>query len=301
MTTGTESRSRTIITASLLVLWLILIAFGIVSHFEPEWLKDLARTGTKVESQTQMDQGSVYLRSGEYPQAIASFQKALEIQPDNIEAKLNQAIAYARYGQLDLGIRVLEGALGTHTTQKGTIHYKLAGLFEQQEKWDESIRHYEEALDLGVNPAFVYQKLGTVFVGRQEYGKAREAYENSLVWLADVTLPHRNMLQTSLALYEDDAENLRIIEELVAADVDEEDLTRYDLEIIRRVGRGSTAVARVHSLLGFVCANLEDYEAAIEHFETSLAIRPGDREAEKNLETLRKFVDYEGTGDHPPQ
>ncbi|MCK4548491.1 MAG: tetratricopeptide repeat protein [Candidatus Eisenbacteria sp.] len=284
-----QTRFHMAITVSLAAIWLVLIAFGVISRSSPGWLKDLARVGTKIESQVFVDQGDIHMRARKYQSAVASYQRALEIKPDYVEPRLNQAIAYARSGQLDLGVRTLREALETGVTQAEKVYYNLADLLVKQEKWDEAIQCYREALNLGINPGIAYHKMGTVYLGRNEHQKAREALENSLAAVRDATLPYLDMLQSSLSVYEDDPVNLRVVEEQIAAGIREEDLALYDMEIIRRTNETSPRIARLHNLLGFACASLEDYDAAIAHFERSLEIRPGDAKTQKNLEALRGY------------
>lgn len=283
------SSSRKAVIVILMFAWVILVCFGIVSQFDPQWLRDLARVGAKVEAQVSFDAGDTSLRNGDYRTAIGHYQQALEIQPDNIEAHLNQAIAYARSGALARGESVLLSALELDPPDKGKFHYNLADMYMQQERWDDALMHYQEALLLNVNPAFVYQKLGNVYVRQKDYPRAREAFENCLAARADLSLYYREMLYDNVVTFTDDPLHLGIIEEQLARTITEDELGRYDLSSLRRVNQETPRVSRVYNLLGFVCSNLSDFEAAIGHFERALEIDPANSEARKNLRAILKY------------
>ena len=97
------------------------------------------------------------------------------------------------------------------------------------------------------------------------------------------------MLRSSLAIFEDDTISLPIIKELVARDIRAEDLTPYDLEIIRQIQQKSPEIARTHNLLGVTCMRLGDVDRAIGHLQKSLQILPGNRDAKKDLEAAHQL------------
>lgn len=280
----TPSRDHLPFTWSLVVLWSILVSFGAISVVNPKWLQDLSRSGAKVESRWYRDYGDNYLRDGKYRLAIAQYQRALEIKPDNVAAIINQAIAYSRAGYGDRAEKILKDALKIETYQKGVIYYNLAEMLEKQGKEDEAIHYYRQAIDFELEPDFIYRKLGTLYLGAEQYEEAQEAFQMALASQVDLASSYQNMLRNSIAVFEDDTTNLRIIKEQLAQNIRTEDLTDYDPEVIRLMEQRDPRIAKIHNLLGFTCARLGDIDGAIEHFEQSLQIWPGNRDAKKNLQ-----------------
>jgi len=288
---------RKAVIVALLIVWTVLVAFGIVSQFDPQWLRDLARVGARVEAQVSFDAGDLSLRNGDYRSAIGHYRQALEIEPDYVEAYLNQAIAYARSGALPQGERVLREALDLDPPEKGKIHYNLADMCVQQEKWEEALVHYRQALRLNVNPAFVHQKIGNLHVQRKDFARAREAFEDCLAARADLSLYYRDMLHDNVVVFADNPSHLEIIEAQLGRELTEAELGRYDLASLRRVNLETPNVSRVHNLLGYVCSNLSDHDAAYGHFKRALEIDPLNGEARKNLRALHEYRESLGGED----
>jgi tetratricopeptide (TPR) repeat protein len=221
--------------------------------------------------------------------AIAQYQRALEIKPQFVGARVNLAITYSRVGDDAGAERILKDALRAETTQKGVIYYNLGDLLEKQGRRGEAIQYYRSAFGHEFPPGVIYRRLGTLYLAAEQYEEAREAFEMALANQEDPTSPYKNMLRSSLAIFEDDTINLPIIKEQLARDIRAEDLTPYDLEIIHQMQQKSPEIAKTHDLLGLAYVRLGDADRAIEHFEKSLQILPGNRDVTKNLQLAREF------------
>jgi len=287
------SRERTIITLILFALWLILFSFGAISILNPKWLQDLSRPGIKAESQSCKDYGDNFLRSDNYSTAIANYRRALEIRPDFVGARVNMAIAYSRSGDNARAEEILKDALRLESGRKGVVYYNLGELYEKQKKKDEAIRCYQRALDFEVQQDVIYRKLGTLYLAAEQYDQAREAFEMALASQLDAAFSYRNMLQSSLQLFEEDTATLPIIKAQLARNIRVEELAVYDLTTIRSIQQRDPEVAKTHNFLGFIYARLGDNVKAIEHFQRSLEIWPGNTDAKKNLQVLHKLKDQQ--------
>lgn len=282
------SGRRTVLTWCLLVIWLILISFGVISILNPGWLQELSRLGVESESRDYKNFGDNLLTEGNYRLALAQYQRALEINPDYADAMVNMAIAYGRAGDKARAIRLLERALQLKDSDNGVIYYTLAEISEKQNKIDESIRYCQKALDSDADDYMIYRKLGTLYFAAKEYEKARGFFEISLAKQTDLCLPYKKMLKVSLSDYEDDSTHLPIIERELARDINPEVLAAYDLEIIHRIQQSDPEIAKTHNHLGVINAMRGNMTQATEHFQKSLRIWPGNRDALKNLKILRE-------------
>ena len=73
----------------------------------------------------------VYYAKKDFPGAIRNYQKAVLIDPDNLEALNNLAVAYKHIDQLEISRSVLNQALKINPAHAGT-HYNLAVLYEDE-------------------------------------------------------------------------------------------------------------------------------------------------------------------------
>ncbi len=283
-----QSDKRTAFTWCLLVIWLILISFGVISILNPEWLQDLSRLGVESESRDYKNFGDNLLTDGNYRLALAQYQRALEIKPDYTDAMVNMAIAYGRAGDRTRAIDLLKRALQQEDGDKGVIYYTLAEMAEKQNKIDESIRYCQKALDSEPEDYMICRKLGTLYFAAKKYEKAREFFEISLASQTDLCLPYKKMLKVSLSDYKDNGTHLPIIERELAGEIGPENLAAYDLEIIRYFQQNDPEIAKTHNHLGVIYAIQGDFVKATQHFQNSLSIWPGNRDALKNLKILRE-------------
>jgi tetratricopeptide (TPR) repeat protein len=276
------------VTWGLVLIWLLLMAFGVICYVNPPWLQAWSQPGRHVEARDYKDYGDDLLRQGKYPLAITQYQHALKINPDQAGALVNLAIAYINIGQPTVGAQLLEDALPRVTLRKGVVYYNLGEILEQQGRPDEAIHYYRQAIGLDVQQDLVYRKLGALYLAAGRLEEAHAAFEQTLASQLDVTLPYKYMLQRSVDMYQEDDTHLPIIEEELARDTRPEDLARYDLQTVRRLHQRDPEIAKTHNHLGFICVRLGDIDQAIRHFEKSLDIWPNNIDGARNLQLLRQ-------------
>jgi tetratricopeptide (TPR) repeat protein len=283
------TRRRTAVTWGLCILWLLLIGFGVVSAVGPAWLKRISQPGKDVEATACKEYGDNSLRSGNLGLAVAQYQKALSIKPNLVSAAVNLAIAFDRLGQLPQADQILRYALKTQTLQKGVIYFHLAAIAEERKNIPEAIELYKQAFGTEFPPQIVHARLGNLYVRGQRFDEARREFETALNIQEDPTSFYRDMLRASLALFEEDTTHLPVIQAALARDVRLQDMTPYDLEIIRQMQNQNPDVSNAHANLAIVLAQLGDLARAQAHMERALEIWPENATARKNLEVLRQM------------
>jgi tetratricopeptide (TPR) repeat protein len=270
-------------------VWVVLIGFGVVSMTSPEWLERAARRGRAAEAQAYRHYGDNELKKGNLGLAIAQYLHSLKILPDQPEVCLNLGIAYLRSGDLSRAESSLQRASQVEITAglESFVSLHLGEIGEQRGRDAEAIRYYHEALRQGARADLVYRKLGMLYLSREEYLSAREAFEATLREQTDLLLPYREMLRRAREDAEEDAEIRQWLEAEEAREPDEGDWTRYDLESIRGMQRSDPEIAKTHNHLALIAYRMGEREAAIRHFEESLAIWPNNADASRNLQILK--------------
>jgi len=283
------ARSRVLLTWGLLLGWLALMSFGAVSALDPPWLQDLTRGGRVMEARDCKTAGDAQLHQGLYSLAAAQYVEALRIQPDNLGARVNLAIAYSKAGLAEKAIATLEEALAQADgmTRTGVIHVNLADLYREQGHTAEAIEHYQLAIGDDVEQDLVYRKLGTLHLVEQRLEPALAAFQKALECQCDVRLTYRYMLRRNLEKFADHPEQRTAIERQLEQ-IDTVELTPYDLEIVRQVQRSDRNIAKTHNHLGLIHYRLGHRDEAIAHFESSLEIWPGNTDATRYLQALRQ-------------
>ena len=82
-----------------------------------------------------------------YEEALEVFQKALAINPNNIESHINLGILFKKKGQWENAIESYQKALAINPLHSET-HYNMALLYEQLENWELAISHYQQFIQL---------------------------------------------------------------------------------------------------------------------------------------------------------
>jgi tetratricopeptide (TPR) repeat protein len=126
---------------------------------ESLWIHTLACTSDNVIAHNNL--GNVFLQQGRLDEAIAHFQKALEINPDYEKAHYNLGTAFLQQGRLDEAIMHFQKALEIKPDYV-EAHNNLGLAFLQQGRMDEAIAHYQKALEIKPDYAEIQNNLAWV-------------------------------------------------------------------------------------------------------------------------------------------
>jgi len=96
------------------------------------------------------DLGNDLFHMGQYDEAIAHLQKALEIDPDDAVAHFNLGTALLHQGRSDEGIIQCQKALEIDP-EYALAHYNLGDALFFKGRVDEAITHYQKALELKID------------------------------------------------------------------------------------------------------------------------------------------------------
>jgi tetratricopeptide (TPR) repeat protein len=295
------SQKRNVATWCLLILWVFLITFGAISLFNPAWLQELSRHGVEAESRDYKNFGDDLRIKGDFRLALAQYQRALEIKPDYADAAVNMAITYSRTGDFSRAADLLVRSLSFEDSRKDVIYCTLADISMKQNRIEEAIDYCQRALSANPDHHIIHRKAGELYLKIRDYEKAAEAFEKSLSIQTDIAYPYRNMLKESLPEFEDDSPDFATIRAMLDTDFTAEDLSDYDLQIIRETLDSDPEIAKTHNRLGVIYAMQKNFDLAAEHFEKSLEIWPGNIDATRSLEKLRQRSRSVPSGPEPKQ
>jgi tetratricopeptide (TPR) repeat protein len=209
--------------------------------------------------------GSILAKSGRTTEAIAEFEAALQIRPDDAEAHNNLGNALEQIpDRLPEAIAHLQAALRGHS-DAAPIHNNLGSVLAKiPGRLPEAIAEYEAALR--INPDFVYAHNNLANALMQVPGRLPDAVAH---------------LQAALRLAPDLAElhnNLgNALAKMPGRTSDE--ITEYEAAL-----RLNPDYAEAHVNLGLALSGIPGrLPEAITHFETAVRINPDDVQAQYNL------------------
>ncbi len=261
------------------MIWCCLIGFGLISLAPPAWLQAISSGGKTTEARGFVGNGDQLARQGDWRGAVAWYDRALLIEPDNTAAIVNRAIACGRLGLVEEGLRTLREALAQNPESRWSILYNLAELNRQKGDLTQAAADYGEALAAGAAPELVQARLGEIHARRGETAAARDALRAALRAREDPAAHYRRAFVTVQTSDDLDAEARRAIESVLQGEITAEELTRFDLEFVRDQALRDPERGRLLGQLGEVESAAGDRSAAIEHLRESLRIWPSNPEA----------------------
>lgn len=99
-----------------------------------------------------------------WPEAAESYQRALDLAPDWMEARINLGATLYQLGRMEEAEKHFRGAL-EQDAQNSTLHFNLGCVLDEQGRFDAAITHLKRAVDLApayadahFNLALAYEK-----------------------------------------------------------------------------------------------------------------------------------------------
>ncbi len=240
----------------------------------------LAQSGKPLEALAEFDQalairpddpgtlikrGAALASLGRLDEAMASDRAALAIWPDDPIARLNLGIALALGGRSDEAIACLRQAIASRPSLV-PCRLKLGDVLLQQGRADEAATAYREAIDLAPWDAQARTSLGVALAVRGDTAGAIEAYEAALR-----ESPNHSPALLNLGIAQ--AQSGRIQEAIRSLT----DAVRLD-----------PTNANAHHALGLCYAGIGQLESAVDECAEALRLDPRQAQARQFLEQARR-------------
>jgi len=123
--------------------------------------------------------GQLHLQLGQYQQAIAAFERALTIEPDNFELHDDYVQSLAQAGQLREAIEQMHHILEEQGEFADTF-LRLGDLYSQAGNDEAAVRYYERALEHHPGYLEAAVKLGTQHLRRGRYCPAAASFNRAI-------------------------------------------------------------------------------------------------------------------------
>jgi tetratricopeptide (TPR) repeat protein len=130
--------------------------------------------------------GQMLWRDGKQDEAIVTLEKALEINPDSIEALSNLGAVLFGERQMDRAEELLRHAYKLNPKHPDVLN-NLAGVLTAGGEWDEALPLCRKALQMNPHSAELYFNLGRAAHKAERWEEAITAYSNGLKLQPNVT------------------------------------------------------------------------------------------------------------------
>ena len=125
------------------------------------------------DAEAYYNRGVVHVVNQRYDQAIADYSRALVINPRYAASYHNRGVTYGRKGQYDKAIADFTKSIEINPRYAGA-YCSRGNAYGKRGAYDQAIADYTKALEVDPNYALAYYSRGRVYFLRKEYGKSME-------------------------------------------------------------------------------------------------------------------------------
>ncbi|MGO8743220.1 MAG: tetratricopeptide repeat protein, partial [Limisphaerales bacterium] len=258
------------------------------------WTHTLACTSDNFIAQNNL--GNALVQEGAVDEAIAHFQKALQIKPDYAEAHNNLGNALLQKGSVNEAMVHYQKALQIQPDY-ADAHYNLGNALLQRGAVAEAIVHFQKALQIQPDYAQAHNNLGNALLQTGAVDEAIAHYQKALQIQPDYADAHYNLgyalvqkgkvdeaishFQRALQIKPDYAEaHINLGSALLKKGKVDEAISHYQKAL-----QIKPDFAEAHYNLGYALVQKGKADEAISHFQRALQIKPDYAEAHYNLGT----------------
>jgi len=256
------------------------------------WTHTLACTSDNYVAQNNL--GNALLKKGNVEEAIAHYQKALQIKPDFAEAHYNFGHALLKKGNVDEAIAHYQKAL-TINPDNAEAHNNFGNALLQKGNVDEAIAHFKKALQIKPDDADAHNNFGNAFLQQGQIAEAIAHYQKALAINPDDAETHNNLgsaflqqrrMDEAIAQFQ---KALAIKPEFAEAHYNLGNAFRQQGGVNEAIVQFKKALAikpefvEAHYNLGNAFLQQGRMDEAIVHFQKALTIKPDYVEAQNNL------------------
>ncbi len=238
---------------------------------------------------------------GHLDDAVASYRRALETNPHDVEAHTNLGNELKNLGRLDAAVASYRAALEINP-DFAIAHYNLAVVLSELGQFDDAMTHYRRALDIQPEFAEAHGNLGKVLndLGRLE--EAVTSYRRALEIKPSIAETHYNLgnALNDLGRHADATASygraLELRPEFAEAHSNLgnalQDLGRLDDAVLSywRALDINPDYQEAHFNLGSAMQNLGQFDAAESSYRRALEINPDFGTAQSNLLFMHNYV-----------
>lgn len=146
-------------------------------------LTNIACGQNRADAENLVKQGVAYHDKGNYEQAIAKYDKALELDKDNLLALTEKAFSLLSQKKNDEAIINCKKAFEKHPGEKGlsTVYVIYGNALDGLKKPDQSLEIYDQGIELFPEYYPLHYNKGVTLINLQKYDAALLSFQNAVL------------------------------------------------------------------------------------------------------------------------
>jgi len=268
---STKAVKRILLSGTLLVMFIILAN----SNFYDITNENFA--------QSYFGLGNVYLKKGDFKNALLQYQTALERQPSLPRAHLNRGVIFFKLGNYTEAEKEFLEEIKVNSGDEKTYN-NLSVLYRLQGKHSQAIQFAQKALQSRPNYAFAYFNLSSAYQAQNQLLKA----ESVLVEATQI-IPQATQIHYALAILYLKNNQLEKAQEQYSLVINTSQVKKedYDLSQISGLEKSTLEYTEMKANgfynLGLIYGLKGELNSAEENFKNALLLKPTFADAHNNL------------------
>lgn len=132
-----------------------------------------------VSTKELIEKGDIYFDKGRYQKALDNYNKALNLEPKNIDALICVGLCYRNLKEYDKAIEYYNTALEIEPDNKTALNNKGYAL-EMKDQIEEALEMYKKSLEVDPNYDMPLVNLTKIYIDKKDYEAAIKVYKNAL-------------------------------------------------------------------------------------------------------------------------
>ena len=211
--------------------------------------------------------GCALAKKGQVDQAIAHYEKALKIDPNYVQAQCNLGFALFTKGQVDESIATFNNVL-VKDPDLAEAHYNLGIALIKKGNLDEAKEHFQKTLEIDPRHEGALNNLGAIFFQRGQWDAAIGQFQKAIEVNPDDADTHSNL---GLAFFQ-------------KGQLDQA------IDQFQAVFKINPNDASAHATLGVALMQKGELEGAIDQLQQALRLQPTFPYAQDNLEKAQTMA-----------
>ena len=151
------------------------------------------RDGNKNKAIAYHNRGFAYGELKQYDKAIADFDKAIELNPEDVHVDYrNRGVAYRKLKQYDKAIADYDKAIELNPKDADTYHNR-GFAYDELKQYDKAIADYDKAIKLNPEYAYAYNNRGYTYLWLKKCDKAQTDFKKANKLDAKDPVPYGNL------------------------------------------------------------------------------------------------------------
>jgi tetratricopeptide (TPR) repeat protein len=243
----------------------------------------------KADDQPVIENADVYHQiennfhdQGEYADAIDSYKKTIQINPNDTTAYKNLVIVYNNMGVDYYNQEMYIDAINAYQRaiqldkNNAKLYDNLGIVYYSIGQYVEAIDAYKKAIQLDPNNIKAYDNLGTVYCDQEKYVDAIETYEK--------------VIQIKPSCYASVYKNIGVVYNNWGTNYCNNGQYAEAIEAYKKAARINPNNPMVYKNMGIAYYHQGMYNSAVEAYERAIPLVPNDEDIKKNIELARSMI-----------